>query len=254
MKMIIFFISVILAVNGTIVFANEDGRKALGNQIKAMISDLSCDDSSQCKSIGFGSRECGGYQQFLIYSDKNVNESDLEQKAQKYFELDNKFNKEMGMASICSVEQPKISKCIRGVCEDMGDELNFLTPIHWAVLKKDFELIEILLKDGESIDALNAEGQTALQYAVTINNISQEMIQFLIEKGANVNVRGKSQNTPLLLAVINNKFEIVKILLKNGADQNIKNHWGTPLEYARNLKYEQIIKLLESYPELGTEP
>ena len=39
---------------------------------------------------------------------------------------------------------------------------------------------EITLKNGESIEALNAQGQTALQYALSANKIPDEMIQFAL--------------------------------------------------------------------------
>ena len=100
-------------------------RESLASDIKKMVADLSCDDSVQCKSIGFGSRVCGGYYSYIIYSTKNVYEVKLDQLAAKYYQLDKKHNESSNMGSICIVAYPRVAKCIEGNCVDMGDELNY---------------------------------------------------------------------------------------------------------------------------------
>ena len=91
-------------------------RLPLASEIKEMVVDLSCDNSHQCKSIGFGSRGCGGYASYIIYSTKTVYEVKLDQLAAKYYQLDKKYNEQRGMTSICSVEQPRVAECIEGSC------------------------------------------------------------------------------------------------------------------------------------------
>ena len=120
MKNMLKILTVLMLVSPSYAFAKEYKWLSLSKEIKQMIADLSCDDSRQCKSLGFGSRACGGYEKYLIYSTKNVDETLLEQKAEEYFKADAESNRNAGMASICSVEQPKFSICLNHHCEESG--------------------------------------------------------------------------------------------------------------------------------------
>ncbi len=219
----------------------------LGVEIKEMISDLSCDNSEQCKSIGFGARGCGGYNQYLLYSTKTTYEVKLDNKAQEYFKLSKKHNE--GLVSICSIEQARVSECVRGKCEDMGDELNYITPIHFAAAQNNIKLIKELLREGKHIDTLSVQGETALQYISGfegLKNVSAETIKFLISKNADINAKGKTGNVPLISAITNNHVKAVKILIENGADITIENTGGySPLYYAKHNENKAILKMLQ---------
>jgi len=126
MKNALNILFVLMLVSPNHAFAKDDQKVSLAVEIQQMIFDLSCTDSSQCKSIGFGSRSCGGYEQYFLYSNKNVDEKLLEQKAQEYFKLDSEDNKKSGIGSICSIEEPKIAQCLNGRCQEtvqVGDSV-----------------------------------------------------------------------------------------------------------------------------------
>jgi hypothetical protein len=77
-------------------------------------------------------------------------------------------------------------------------------------------------------DVNNDRFITPLCKAVNVNNI--EMVKFLIKKGANVNnICNEYESTPLTYAIYNNNFEIVKLLVENGANINYIKNDGTPL-------------------------
>lgn len=69
-------------------------------------------------------------------------------------------------------------------------------------------------------------GFTALHYCAQFYNL--EIARLLIENKANVNAQDNVGNTPLFKAVFfsEGKTEMIKLLLENGADCEIKNNFG----------------------------
>jgi len=59
------------------------------------------------------------------------------------------------------------------------------------------------------------DGSTAILFATQLNK--KELIEELIEQGADVNIANNNNFKPIYMAVRNNNFEIVDILLKAGA-------------------------------------
>jgi ankyrin repeat protein len=51
-------------------------------------------------------------------------------------------------------------------------------------------------------------------------------VKTLLAKGANVNVKGERRMTPLMIASIKGKLDIVKLLIAKGADVNAANFTG----------------------------
>lgn len=77
----------------------------------------------------------------------------------------------------------------------------------------------------------------------------------LIKEVPDINRRDEKGNTYLMVAAVNYKEDIVKLLLLNGADPNIGDNAGVrPLAYLflkENVKKDNIIKLLLQY---GADP
>lgn len=116
----------------------------------------------------------------------------------------------------------------------------------------DTELITILLDHGArvtpTVDMLsNGQDQNAfylLHYAVDDGLL--EIAKILIEKARiPLNTLDKSGWSPLHLAAGHNNIEIVQLLLNNGADVNIRDSQGnTPLAWARELNAPEAINEL----------
>ena len=127
------------------------------------------------------------------------------------------------------------------------------TALHWAtannpnVLKV---LLEKLEKDGmtDKINAQDRYGWTPLHVAA--RDGTPEVVQALVENGANINAQDENGCTPLHIAVQNGTLEQVKALLEAGADKSIKNKEGkTPRDLIEErLKNE---KVPNKKPELG---
>jgi len=88
----------------------------------------------------------------------------------------------------------------------------------------------------------NADNITTLNVAVVNNR--PDIAKSLLENGANVNERNATGFTPLHLAIVRNNPDMVSLLIDNGAELNVQNPVGdTPLHIA-NRKNPVISKLL----------
>ena len=101
-----------------------------------------------------------------------------------------------------------------------------MTPFIQATLgfssgKVPIEMSELLRKNGAKVNAelkrKSALGWTALHYAVT--NGDAELVKYLIKHGANVNKSTGEGSSPLFLAKLGGYDDIVKILKNAGAKE-----------------------------------
>ena len=100
------------------------------------------------------------------------------------------------------------------------------TALFYAVRHRtDKNEIEYLLKAGADINAQNKQAQSVLFEAAHFNP-SAEVITFLCEKGLPVNARDINGNTPLILAARYNTSSVVRALLNEGADLELKGEDG----------------------------
>ncbi|MFH6991895.1 ankyrin repeat domain-containing protein [Flavobacterium sp. FlaQc-48] len=83
-----------------------------------------------------------------------------------------------------------------------------------------------------------------LHYAVCAGDI--ESVKQFIKYGADVNKLSRDMS-PLMLAARFNKFEIIKVLLENGANPSIENEKGfKALNYAEYAKANESIAILKN--------
>jgi ankyrin repeat protein/L-ascorbate metabolism protein UlaG (beta-lactamase superfamily) len=84
------------------------------------------------------------------------------------------------------------------------------TPLHEAAFSGNIRLIDLLVKHGADIEALNEEGSTPLLY---ISQAGQaEAIDRLLEHGARLDVRNRYGETPLTFPLANNFIGLVEKL------------------------------------------
>jgi ankyrin repeat protein len=75
-----------------------------------------------------------------------------------------------------------------------------------------------------------------------------DLVQELIEKGANVNMTKLNGQKPLHRACWNGHIEVVKLLLTNDVDVNVVNKQGyTPLHISCEFDNTEIVKLLKQH-------
>ena len=94
--------------------------------------------------------------------------------------------------------------------------------LHQAILE-NLKSVQHLIKEGENIEAKNSDGQTALHYAVSINQ--SNIVEFLLQKRAKIDKKDKVGNAPIHTAVSRKYNRIVEILIKHNADLEAENGW-----------------------------
>ena len=90
-----------------------------------------------------------------------------------------------------------------------------MTALHWAVQHDDLSLAEQLMAAGARADATNRYGVTALSLACTNGNA--DMVALLLTRGADPNVALPGGETPLMTAARTGRIAVVKQLLARGA-------------------------------------
>jgi len=94
-----------------------------------------------------------------------------------------------------------------------------------AAFVGDLKKVEKAIKDGLSVNASNPESGDPLIFTASLMGHT-DIIAYLLEKDADVNVRKHDGNTPLHAAAFLGRTEAVKLLLKHGADANARNNDG----------------------------
>ena len=74
-------------------------------------------------------------------------------------------------------------------------------------------------------DDIICKGCNALHIACMCGNL--EVVQYLLEKGADIESLSSNGSTPLYLASYNGNTEVVKYLISKGANKNFKNKYGS---------------------------
>lgn len=155
---------------------------------------------------------------------------------------------------------------------DVHDESNHLTALMVAVARGNLEVVKFLVENGANVNntaflPLDPQGRLGFHYdyvkvftrkAIVVPNVriyfsalvaavyenQPEILRYLLKNGADVNVRGQAW-TALFNPVFTGKSEIVKILLKNGIDVNSKDVLGsTALQKAVEKGDIEMAKLL----------
>jgi ankyrin repeat protein len=105
-------------------------------------------------------------------------------------------------------------------------------PIHWAVFKVDYELLDALIARKARADVTNEFGDTPLAEAVKVADL--RMVKTLLGAGASVESPNLDGETALMLAIKSGSLPVVQLLVEAGANVNVveKQHKQTPLMYA----------------------
>jgi ankyrin repeat protein len=156
------------------------------------------------------------------------------------------------------------------------------TPLHWAAFHGNLPAVKALIDAGADVKAKNnygafmpgdlwgaisqgatthqdpvwllqshgvdtadmKNGYTPLDLALFASR-HKEIVDLLLEKGADVNARSASGSTPLFFAVLRDQKDDVLTLLAKGANVNIPDAWGdTILDVALRAQFGALIPIL----------
>ena len=116
-----------------------------------------------------------------------------------------------------------------------------------AVEQGNIEIVRLLI-DRVDINTRSTAVHTAILFG------KDDILQLLIENGADINAKDNQGNSPIYIAVKNNEIRILRILIEKGADINAKNNLGqSPLHLAvelNNFNYTQVLIL--SHADINT--
>ena len=119
------------------------------------------------------------------------------------------------------------------------------TALHWAVRANDLEMTEMLLHAGAHPSAANKSGATPMLLAAMNGNAA--ILDRLIQAGADPNAPvSKTGDTALMIAARTGKLDATKALLDHGAEVNAKETWGgtTALMWAVAERHPEVVQLL----------
>lgn len=116
------------------------------------------------------------------------------------------------------------------------------TALHCAATQKEHHYLKVLLEMGANKHAKDEEGKIPLTYASIEGN--DDYVEFLCDD-TNINTKDKFNCTPLYYACFYGRMQMVNILLQRGADPSLagKNDWY-PLHAAVSGNHCDIVKKL----------
>lgn len=123
-------------------------------------------------------------------------------------------------------------KVHRKICP-LGKELHAQKRLREAANANEVEIVNQLLECGAEPCVADDKGRTALHFASCNGNSS--IVQLLLDHGADPNQRDGLGNTPLHLAACTNHVPVITTLLRGGARVDALDRAGrTPLHLARS--------------------
>ena len=155
--------------------------------------------------------------------------------------------------SLNKIENPSPITCLKE--KKKQKTLGFSRELlYYCSLKKKTQIIELIQSvnfNNCNINFQCGNGWSPLlqvcqsTYGTLNENDTQEIIEFIISRGADVNLSNCMKWTPLMFSVKNNDLNSVKILIKNGAEINCQNKIGyTPIMYATIINNDKMLVLL----------
>jgi ankyrin repeat protein len=117
------------------------------------------------------------------------------------------------------------------------------TALHWAVYNDDAETAGLLVSRGANVNAANGYGVPPLSLACT--NWNADLVKLLLDAGADANASLQGGETVLMTAARAGNVEVVKALLARGANPNARERRDqTALMWAAAEGHAAVVRTL----------
>lgn len=116
------------------------------------------------------------------------------------------------------------------------------TPLHYAILSRQSELMEVLIKSCAFLDAVDVNGQTPLIKAADLG--ANECMKTLLRARARTDIQDSCGKTALHYAAQHGRLAICRMLVKAGASLGVlDSHDLTPLQLAEEQNHFEVVAL-----------
>jgi ankyrin repeat protein len=141
-------------------------------------------------------------------------------------------------------DQPAVRALLDRRVDVNAAEADGTTALHFAVDQDSLSLVELLVRAGANVNAANRYGVTPLWLACVNGNAG--VIETLLKAGADANTSMPEGETVLMTAARTGRIEAVKTLLGHGAAVNAKEGWHgqTALMWAAAEGYPDVVRAL----------
>lgn len=127
------------------------------------------------------------------------------------------------------------------------------TALHFVTTRRDLTWMRFLIERGANVNVRDARGVTPLVIACNLN--FTEGVELLVESGARIDDSNNAGETPLITAVHNRNLPLMRILLKAGADPDRADNSGrTARDYARLAGNPALLSTIESEAKPKAKP
>lgn len=118
------------------------------------------------------------------------------------------------------------------------------TPLRDAVRLNKIDEVKFLILKGADLTERDKEGNDILLYAI-VTEAPYEMIDNIIKSGADVNTKNNAEQTPIMIALAQKNTDLLKLLIKSGANTQNVSEGLSLLYYAYNKKApSEIMEIL----------
>lgn len=123
---------------------------------------------------------------------------------------------------------------------------NGKTPLIISICNNNKNIVEYIISRYADANKRDYNGNTALIYTIG-RDFDEDIIKKLISIGADVNIAGNDNISPLIQAAIMSSYIALKILIDSGANWNLKNDLNR--DFYSYLTAEEKEKIKNDYPE-----
>jgi ankyrin repeat protein len=162
--------------------------------------------------------------------------------------LDRKDNESVFLEAIKSNNLDAVRSLINSGYDVNESNKYGYTPLMGAVYKGNIEIVKLFISAGAELEAFDNQGNTPFMYAFYGSEEKKSIVEFLLSLNVNTEIMNSQEQTPLILATLNNHCKSMKLLIESGVNIEVKGKSGsTPLMHAADNQNIEPAKLLIKY-------